>query len=256
VGAEPAGELADASDRLVAALADDIGAVADDRDRIAARDPDRDGGVVAGPHHVGHGQQRRRGRLVLADRQHDEGAVCLRYAHGFTLAAVDVAETVAAAVQACALQPLLAEDAAAVRPQERRDDEIAGLDRPHLVADGLDDADELVAHAAAGVGRLHRLVGLEVAAADPGAGDANQRVGRLDQVGVWDVLDTNIAGAVHERGSHGRYLWLWSVEWADSVESIVAARCLFLKRTTEASEPWSRRSQLARCQLGRARPMR
>ena len=32
---------------------------------------------------------------------------------------------------------------------EGRDDEIAGLHRPDVVADGLDDADELVAHAPA-----------------------------------------------------------------------------------------------------------
>jgi hypothetical protein len=161
---------------------------------------------VAGAHHVGQRQQRGHERVVLADLQHDQRAVCLRDAHGFTLAAVDVAEAVPAAVQACALQPLLAEGAAAVRPQERRDDQVAGLDRPHVATDGLDDADELVAHAAACLGRLHRLVGPEVAAADPGAPDANQRVGGLDQAGVWDVLDTDVAGAVHQCGSHGRYL--------------------------------------------------
>ena len=170
VRAEPAGQLADALDRLVAALADDVGgaellserdalgvvaeqddllgaeplrgdhaaeadgAVADDGDRLAGRDPGRDGGVVAGSHHVGQRQQRGHERVVLADRQRDEGAVCLRDAHGFALAAVDVVEAVAAAVQACALQPLAAEDAGAVRPQERRDDEVAGLDRPHLAS--------------------------------------------------------------------------------------------------------------------------
>ena len=149
-GAEAAGQPPDALDRLLAALTDDIrgaellsqrdafgvaaeqddllgtkplrcdhaaeadGAVPDDRDRVTWRDPGRYGGVVAGPHHVRQRQQRGHERVVLADRQHDERAVSLRYAHGFTLAAVDVAEAVPAAVQACALQPLLAEDAAAV----------------------------------------------------------------------------------------------------------------------------------------------
>src|SRR5436309_2418433 len=56
---------------------------------------------------------------------------------------------------------------------------------------------------AAGAGRLHRLVGPEVAAADRRAGDANDRVGRLDQVSVGDVLDTDVDDAVHEGGSHG-----------------------------------------------------
>ena len=92
VRAEAAGQLADPFDRLVAALADDVGgaelsseggavgvvaeqddlfgaeslrcdhaaeadgAVADDRDRVPGRDLGRDGGVVAGTHHVGQGQ--------------------------------------------------------------------------------------------------------------------------------------------------------------------------------------------------------
>jgi hypothetical protein len=158
--------------------------------------------VVAGAHHVGEREQRRHQLVVGGDRQHDQGAVCLRDAHRFSLTAVDVVEAVPAPVQALAVQPLAAEDAGAVRPQERGDDEVAGLDRPHLGADRFDDADELVTHPAAKIRRLHRLVGPEVAAADRGAGDANKRVRRLDQVRIGDVLDTDIAGPVHERGSH------------------------------------------------------
>ena len=56
------------------------------------------------------------------------------------------------------MQPFAAENARAVGPGERRDDEVAGFQRLHLVADVLDDADELVPHAPAGlVG--HRLYG-------------------------------------------------------------------------------------------------
>ena len=179
------------------------GAVADHGDGLAATGLRRDGGVVAGAHHVGEREQRRHQLLVRSDRQHDERAVGLRDAHGFALAAVDVVEPVPAPVQALAVQPLAAEDAAAVRPEEGRDDEVAGLDRSNLGADRFDDADELVPHPAAHIRRLHRLVGPEVAAADPGAGDAHERVGRLDQVRVGDVLDTDVAGAVHECGSHG-----------------------------------------------------
>jgi hypothetical protein len=142
VGTEAAGQLADAIDRLVAAFADDVGgaelvpernalgvvaeqddllgaeslcgdhaakangAVADDRNRAAGRDPGRNGSVVAGPNHVGECQQRGYERVVLADGQNDERAVCLRDANGFALAAFEVVEAVAAPVQACALQPL------------------------------------------------------------------------------------------------------------------------------------------------------
>ncbi len=109
---------------------------------------------------------------------------------------------VATAMQARGLQPFAAELAGAVRPEERRQHQIAGLDRAHLGADGLDDADELVSHAAAGVARRHRLVRPQVAAADAGARHPHQRVGRLDQMGVGNVLDADVAGAVHQRCAH------------------------------------------------------
>ena len=103
-----------------------------------------------------------------------------------------------------ALQPFAAEDAGAVRPEERRDDEVAGLDGRDVGADGLDDADELVPHPAAGVVVRHRLVRPQVAAADRGAGDPHERVGRLDQPRVRDVLDANVAGSVHHCRAHGQ----------------------------------------------------
>ena len=208
VGAEAAGELAHALDRLVAALADDVGraelarerdavgvaaqhddllgaepaggdhaaeadgAVADDRHDLAGADPGGEGGVVARSHHVREREQRRHQRVVVAHRQDDERSVRLRDAHRFALAAVELSAAPAAAVEAGGLQSLPAELAGAVGPGERRDDEVARLDGADLGADVLDDADELVAHARARVARLHRLVRPEVAAADAGAGDA------------------------------------------------------------------------------------
>ena len=111
-----------------------------------------EGRVVARRHHVREREQRRHQRVVGADRQHDERPVRLRDAHRLALSAVDAVAAVPAAVEAGALQPLPAEHAGAVGPDERRDDEVAGLDCAHLGADGLDDADELVAHAAACLG--------------------------------------------------------------------------------------------------------
>ena len=72
----------------------------------------------------------------------------------------------------------------------------------HVGADVLDDADELVAHPAAGLGRLQSIVRPEIAAADAGAGDADEGVGRLLDGGVGDVLDPNVAGAEHDCCSH------------------------------------------------------
>src|SRR5919201_5107383 len=70
------------------------------------------------------------------------------------------------AVHARRLEPFAAEDAGAVGEGERHDDEISGPDGVHVVADRVDDADRLVTHHAAGLARLHRVVGPEVAAAD------------------------------------------------------------------------------------------
>src|SRR5207249_11331296 len=65
------------------------------------------------------------------------------------------------------------------------------------------DADGLVAHAAADVAVPQCPVRPEIAAADAGAGDGDERVGRLDEAGVGDVLDANVAGAEHDGSAHG-----------------------------------------------------
>ena len=69
--------------------------------------------------------------------------------------------------------------------------------------DRLDGPDRLVAHHAWGVAGLQRLVGPQVAAADAGAGDADDGVGRLGDAGVGDVLDADVAGPEHDGGAHG-----------------------------------------------------
>jgi hypothetical protein len=238
VGAEAACELPDALDRFLAPLAHDVGraerlrerdpvgmtaedddllraeasggdhaaepdgAVADDRDGPAGTDLGGERRVVARRHHVGEREQRRHQRVVLADGQDDERALRLRHPDRLALAAVDSVIAVPAAVEARGVQSLPAEDAGAVGVEERRDDDVAGLDRADVGADGLDDADELVSHAAAAVVVLHRLVRPEVAAADRGAGDDDEGVGRLDECGVGDALDPNVARAVHDGCAH------------------------------------------------------
>ena len=163
------------------------GAVADDSHRRARRDLRHDRGVVACAHHVGEGEQRRHQRVVSADRKHDKRSVCLRDANGLALAAVDVVGAVPATMQARAVQALPTEDARAVRPQERRHNEIADLDGANVHADGFDRADELVPHATAGIAVLHLVVRPQVAAADRSAGDADERVCRFDEMSVGNV---------------------------------------------------------------------
>src|SRR5438132_4994205 len=56
---------------------------------------------------------------------------------------------------------------------------------------------------AADVGVSQCPVRPEIAAADAGAGDGDERVGWLDEAGVGDVLDANVAGAEHDGSTHG-----------------------------------------------------
>jgi hypothetical protein len=46
------------------------------------------------------------------------------------------------------------------------------------------------------------------------------------------LVDVGADGGGHERGSRVRYLWLWSVEWAESAVSMVAVQ---LPRSFSAS---------------------
>ena len=71
-------------------------------------------------------------------------------------------------------------------------------------ADVLDDADELVAHPPAGVVGGHRLVRPEVAAADA-ARVTRTRASSARDPGVRDILDPDVAGAVHEGVARTRW---------------------------------------------------
>jgi hypothetical protein len=107
-----------------------------------------------------------------------------------------------AAVDARCVQAVEAELAAAVREGERHHDVLAGLHRVDVRADIIHHADRLVAHAPSAVGGLHPVVRPQVAAADAGAGDADDGVGWLDAPRVGDVLDPDVPGAVHDGGAH------------------------------------------------------
>ena len=157
---------------------------------------------MAGAHDVRERQERRHQCVVLGDRQDDEGPVRQRHADGLALSAVDAVPRPEAAVEARGLKAFVAEHARAVRVRERRDDEVADLDGADVAANCLDDADELVADPLAGFARLHRPVRPEIAAADAGAGDADEGVGRLDETGVGDVFDSDVPGAVEQGCAH------------------------------------------------------
>ena len=104
------------------------------------------------------------------------------------------------------MQALVAEGAGAVGEREWHHDNVAPLHGADVRADLLDDADRLVAHALPGLGALHRGVGPEVAAADAGAGDADQRVGWFGERRIADFLGPDVAGGVHDRGKHDLHI--------------------------------------------------
>ena len=102
------------------------------------------------------------------------------------------------------MQRFVAEDAGAVGVGERYNDEIADFHRANVGPDGVHDADGLVSHAAAGVAVFHRLIRPEIAAADAGVADGHDGIGRFDNAGVGDRLDSNVAGSVHYSCTHKR----------------------------------------------------
>jgi hypothetical protein len=88
-------------------------------------------------------------------------------------------------------------------PQKRRHDHVARLDRVDVRADVLDHPDEFVARTLARFGRFHRLVRPQVAPADRRPPDTHERICCLNQMGIWDGIDANVAGAVHQGRLHG-----------------------------------------------------
>ncbi len=180
-------------------------AVADDGHGGALADAGAEGGVVAGAHHVGQGQQAGQ-QLVVGDGlggQLHEGAVGVRDADGLALAAVEADRAPETAVHAGGVEALGAVVAGAVGPHEGGDDEVAGLQAGHGRAGLLDDAEELVADALAWLARGLAAVGPQVAAADTGTQDADDGIlGALDR-SVGHLLHADVVRGVDDGGAHG-----------------------------------------------------
>ena len=184
-------------------------AVADDRDGLAGSGFGGDGGEPAGAEHVGGGQQGGDQVGLRHARGGDQGAVGEGDAGELGLGAEGAHQHPVGAVR---LVAGLADLAGVVGGQERADDEVADLDGADLGADLLDDADVLVAHHLV-VDRLGAAVGPQVAAADAGRREADDRIGRLDDPRVLAVLDPDVAGAVHDYLTHrGALLFLGSCD--------------------------------------------
>jgi hypothetical protein len=104
-------------------------------------------------------------------------------------------------VSAVRLVTGLTDLAGVVRSPEGADHEVADPDGVDLGPDLFDDADVLVAHHLV-VDRFGAAVGPQVAAADAGRRQADDGVGRLDDLRVVAVLDSDVPGAVHDYLTH------------------------------------------------------
>src|SRR6185437_415089 len=105
------------------------------------------------------------------------------------------------AVHAVRLVAGLANVAGVVGRPERADDEVAHLHGAHLGPELLHDADVLMAHHLV-IDRLGATVRPQVAAADAGRGQADDRVGRLDDRRVGALLDAHVPGLIHDNLTH------------------------------------------------------
>ena len=234
VRAEPAGELLDPGHAVVAALLDDVGGAELAGERlpvgVAAEGDDPLGAELLGGEDADAARPRRRRRpprscpgpasAATAANQPvpstSEAAIsdgirsasgcpgwrraCRRRA-GCGPARTGCRGAHEDAVHAVRLVAGPADLAGVVGGPEGADDEVADLDGADLGADLLDDADVLVAHHLV-VDRLGAAVGPQVAAADAGRGQADDRVGRLDDLRVLAVLHPHVAGSVHDNSTH------------------------------------------------------
>ena len=177
------------------------GPVADDRDGLAGLDVRAHSGVVAGSHHVRERQQGTQHRIgVAGTRDRNERTVGQRDADRLALAAVAVGGVEATRL-AGGRDAVPAVRAGPVAVCERGDDEVTRLDVPHVAADVLDDADELVADRA-GLELGVAAVVPEVRSADAGHEDAHDRVGGLLEGGVGPVAGLDALGLMEDGCSH------------------------------------------------------
>ena len=86
--------------------------------------------------------------------------------------------------------------------QKGADDEVANLDARDLVADLDNGAHVLVAHGAGLLQGGDAPVGPQVRAAHAGGLELDDGVSGFDDVGDLAVLDTDVAGGVHDDAAH------------------------------------------------------
>ncbi len=173
--------------------------------RIAGLQAAFGGGVVAGAHHVA-GEQ----RDVIAHAlghlaQHQVGA---RHERLLGLRALQRAERRAVPERARGValvkQATQAEEAMPAGGLKAAEHAVADAHLVHLIADGGDRADVLVPDRKARFDLHATVVDVQVRATHAARLDADDRVCRLEQLGLGDVLDANFPGRLEGDGTHRR----------------------------------------------------
>jgi hypothetical protein len=196
--------------------------VADDGRDLAGTNAGDNGRMLAGPHHVGQRQQRGHERVVFADRERKQRAVGEGHPHRLRLGCAGAVAVEEPAVHAGRVQALVAEGAGAIGEGKRHQHEVADLDVAHVRADVVDEADRLMAHRPPGLGRLQGAIRPEVAPADGRPRDPDDGIGGLNDRGIGDILDSDVACLIHQRRSH--WLVLSLLAGAASREAAIPRR--------------------------------
>ena len=125
------------------------------------------------------------------------------------MTAVAIAGGNEAAVRAGGGHSDLAVRTRSVAVGERRDDEVACGEGLDVIADLLDDTDELVTDGAVGGEVRDAAVVPQVRPADARQHDAHDRIGRLKDGRVGPFADLDIARSLEDCGFHGWFSFDW-----------------------------------------------
>jgi hypothetical protein len=104
------------------------------------------------------------------------------------------------------MKTLLTKLASPIRPCKRRSDQITDFDGADILAHRFDNPDKFVSHATSDLTGWHPFIRPEITAADGSAGDDHEGVGWLFDLGVRDILDTDIPSPIHNSCTHNDFL--------------------------------------------------
>jgi hypothetical protein len=176
------------------------GAVTDDRHGLARPGLGGHGAEPAGAEHVGGGQEARHQIIGGNVGGGHQGAIGQRHPHPLRLGAAGGTEYLAVDTRGLVAGP--ADLAGVVGSEERADDELAGFDRAHLIANLFDDAGVFMTHVEGFRDVVGATVRPKVRPANTGGRQADDRICGLLDLWLCDVLDADVTRGVHHHTTH------------------------------------------------------